>query len=109
MINELSLLLESASFSVYGWLITALFLLLFEVLNPGLFFFLSFSAGSFFSAVTAWNEFPLVVQCLTFIVVSLITFFVLRWYFKPQAPSSESRTGVDAHMGKEDKVFANIS
>lgn len=108
-LQTIALFFESASFGGYSWLIIALFCLICEVFNPGLFFFLSFSAGSIGAAVMSWVGFSQTLQCLVFIKTSLITFFFLRWYFSPRTFSFEARTGVEALIGREATVLETIS
>lgn len=80
----------------YAWLIAALLLLLLEVGTPGLFYFLSFSAGAFGAAIVAFLGVNLQWQCITTICVALLVFFVLRHYFTPRAAKEAKTTNFDA-------------
>src|SRR5690349_17667055 len=74
MIDTIITFLDSTSFVFYGWLIASLLCLLFELMMPGLFFFISFAAGCCGGAAAFLYDLPFTAQCASFLVLSGIVF-----------------------------------
>jgi len=95
------------SYAGYAWLIVALLLLLSEIGTPGLFYFLSFSVGACGAAVVAFLGANIYLQCLTAVVLAVLTFFVMRIYIKPHI-NQKHKTNLDALMRQEAIVIEVI-
>ncbi len=91
----------------YAWLVAALLLLLSEIGAPGLFYFLSFSAGATGASMAAFLGADIYIQCLVGLAVAAITFFVMRVYVKPSTKPSH-KTNLDALMHQEAVVIEPI-
>jgi membrane protein implicated in regulation of membrane protease activity len=92
----------------FFWLIVGIILLLLEIGTPGLFFFISLAAGAFFAALCAFLNFSLEVQCVTAATISLVTFWILRWYVTKKFNHSH-KTNTDALIGKEAIIIIQIT
>lgn len=91
----------------YAWLIAALLLLLSEIGTPGLFFFLSFSAGACGAAAAAFLGACIYGQCAVALVLAVATFFIMRAYAKPKVKPPH-KTNLDALMHQEAVVIYPI-
>lgn len=90
------------------WLVIALLFLLFELGNPGLFFFLSFFFGALIAGITSLFLPDAVIQALLFLVASGTSFVALRyWLKKENAPVH--KTNVYALEGKRGIVIQTIT
>jgi inner membrane protein len=91
----------------YAWLIAGLVLLLLEIGTPGLFVFISLSLGAFAAAVSAFLRFPVEIQCMVTVVVSLLAFWVTRMYVAKRV-KIEHKTNTDALIGQQAVVIMPI-
>ena len=84
------------TYLLYYWLILALIFLIFEMINPGLFLFLSVSMGSVGAFVSGLFNVPLQQQLSIFFASFVITFIVLtvwlRQFQKHSIPKSPKRS-----------------
>jgi membrane protein implicated in regulation of membrane protease activity len=87
----------------YFWFVTALVFLFLELNTPGLFFFISFAIGSFAATVASHLGLSIVAQCLTALVVMIISFLMLQKFLKHKNLSEvlhlSSETNIDALVG----------
>ena len=92
------------------WLIVAFLFLLLEIGSPGLFFFISFFCGSLFAAVAACMLCSLVVQMSIFLIGTLVSVWVLRYFVVPCLGRCRphERTNVYALIGKQGVVIQII-
>jgi membrane protein implicated in regulation of membrane protease activity len=91
----------------FVWFIVVLLLLLLEVGTPGLFYFLSFSAGAMGAAIAAFCGIDIYFQCLCGLLVAIFAFLVMRVYVKPRM-KSKHKTNTDALMHQEAVVIFPI-
>lgn len=91
----------------YAWLVAALLLLLSEIGTPGLFYFLSFSAGACGASMAAFLGANIYLQCIIGLAVAVVTFIIMRFYLKPQ-PKAKHKTNIDALMHQEAVVVEPI-
>lgn len=82
------------------WIFISLAFLIAELGHPGAYFFLSFSIGSFVSFLYSIWCVDTTVQTIFFFVSSIIGFFLLQTFVKVTQPK-ETKTGVDALIGKK--------
>jgi membrane protein implicated in regulation of membrane protease activity len=86
------------------WLLVGILFLFAEVSTPGLFFFVAFAIGSFAAALLFFIGFSFVTQCLIGLVVSVISFLIIRILLKKYNFSDvtygDSRTNINALIGK---------
>ena len=95
---------------LFIWLILSVFFLIFEIGHPGLFFFLSFSFGSFFTALTTLFLTSTQQQLYCFTITTLITFFILKKYSKNlQKEKPFTSNNISALLGKEALVIKQIT
>ncbi len=93
-----------------GWLIFALCCTGFELLIPGLFFFLSFAIGSLVASIAAWLELSFGIQVGFFAGATLIAcLFLWLWARVATYQPHQYRSAVDALPGKKGTVIALIS
>ena len=94
---------------VIGWLLFGLVCTSFELIFPGLFFFLSFAIGSVVASGTAWLEFSFGMQAGFFAIAALIAcVFLWLWARVATYQPHEYRSAVDALPGKKGIVIATI-
>ncbi len=90
------------------WTVLGLFLLMFELGHPGLFLFVSFFLGALSAACAGLYGLSFLVQCLFFLLGSIVAFFFLRrWLLREQKHGY--RSNVYALQGKEAVIVTPIS
>ena len=99
--------LPNSSIHGFVWVVAALLLLLLEVVAPGLFYFLSFSAGAMGAAIAAFCGIDIYFQCLCGLLVAILAFWIMRMYVKPRM-KSKHKTNTDALMHQEAVVILPI-
>ncbi len=93
---------------IMTWCVLGGLFLLVELLSPGLFYFFSPALGAFSAAIAAYYQCGEMVQLITCIGVSVITFIFLHCVVKKiQRPSKETMLNVYALIGKRGMVIAN--
>ena len=98
----------SSTWLIYFWLILAIVFLFIEITTPGLFFFIAFSVGCCFSAILAYLQTTFMIQCILGLVVTLISFFILRHFFSAKVSGENIETNVDALVGQKGVVIKTI-
>ncbi len=93
----------------YVWLILFLVFLGIEMLTPGVFFFLCFSAGSVFAMAAALLGFSYQTAVILFCAVSVISIFFIRPLLKKYMDKRKINTNVDSLIGIKTKVLEDIS
>jgi membrane protein implicated in regulation of membrane protease activity len=93
---------------IIAWLIVALIFILLEIGHPGLFLFLSFSAGALVSAGISALGSDLMPQIIGFFVSTVAAFFILTTWVKKTSPHTP-KTNVYALQGKKGIVIAEIN
>jgi membrane protein implicated in regulation of membrane protease activity len=91
----------------FVWFVVVLLLLLLEVGTPGLFYFLSFSAGAMGAAIAAFCGINIYCQCLYGLLVTIFAFLVMRMYVKPRM-NKKYKTNIDAIMHQEAVIILPI-
>lgn len=95
----------------YIWLIGALILGAIELISPGLFFYLSFSAGCVVTAIASIWLPDMSTQLNTFFASSLAAFLLLNYWVKSRQaafiPAAE--TNMDALKGKTAYISAELT
>ncbi|MFA5074645.1 MAG: NfeD family protein [Candidatus Babeliales bacterium] len=99
--------LFSPEYQGYFWLVIAIIFLLAEIGTPGLFVFINFSIGAVFAGVLAFLGFSLKTQCITGLVISIVSFFIFRHLFVKRF-KDKIETNVDALIGKHAVVIKKI-
>lgn len=88
----------------YAWLAAGLVFLILEMGHPGLFFWLSFSLGSFIAAGLTWYQFSWYFVLLGFLLGSVLAIISLKLFVKKvaheQPEGHHTRTNTDALIGK---------
>jgi len=93
----------------FVWLSSAIFLLILEIGTPGLFYFISFAIGCALASLGAFIGVSFVVQCVTCLITSIVSFFLLRHYLiNSKKFVSRARTNTDALIGLRVVVTATI-
>jgi len=82
------------------WIFISLAFLIAELGHPGAYFFLSFSIGSFVSFLYSIWCVDTIEQIILFFVSSMLGFILLQTFVKIAQPK-ETKTGVDALIGKK--------
>lgn len=100
--------LHASILAGYSWLAVGLFFVLAEIGTPGLFYFLSFAFGSFCGACIAFLGYSIYTQCLSAIVISLISFALLRRYVSPLG-KTKHKTNIDALVNQKALVIQTIN
>jgi len=91
------------------WGIVIIFCMALELSSPGYFFFLSFSVGGLAAGLMAWFELAPVLQGGTFVLVSAITFVLLKNYVQRIERISPLKTNVYALQGKRGIIVEEIT
>lgn len=95
--------------SVYFWLSVSLLFMVFELGNPGLFYFLSFSLGAFITACASGAcDMGYVSQIIIFLLGTLVSIGVLRRWLHSKMFAKPVHTNVDALIGKQAVVIVTI-
>ena len=89
------------------WMIIAFVSMMFEMGAPGLFFFLSFACAAFITACISLIYVEPVVQGVTFIVSTVLSFAVLRYWVK-SGEHKKNSTNVYALQGKSARVISAV-
>lgn len=97
--------------SIIGWLwfIVGLGFLAFELSTPGLFFFVAFAIGSFGAGIAAFLAQSLSIQCLSGLVLGIVSFYMLRKLCVFQDARMMAKTNSDALIGKKGVVIREMS
>ena len=66
---------------MYGWFSVAVLFLLLELSTTGLLFFFPFTVGGIISGLFAMFNYGIIVQSVIFLVISIISFVLMRYYF----------------------------
>ncbi len=93
---------------MYVWLSAGVFFLLLELLATGLLFFFPFTFGCVIAGGAAYYGFSIITQCVLFLVLSAISFFVLQYYFGKGGQFSSVPTNTDALINKIGVVTKTI-
>ena len=84
---------------IITWLVAGFTLLLLELSSPGLFLFLSFAAGCFCAALTAWLSYDLTLQWIMFFIGLIASFVLLKTLAKKNPRSHSIKTNTDGLIG----------
>ncbi len=95
------------SVQMYGWFSVAVLFLLLEMLTPGLLFFFPFTVGGVIAGLLAMFAFGMIAQCVVFLVASIISFALMRYYFVTKK-SSGIATNMDALVNQVGVVTKTI-
>jgi len=90
------------------WSFLFLAAVVFELISPGLFFFLSFACGCIAAAGVNFFSFSMATQLTVFTVVSLISLILLRKFVLQSLKGTLHPTNVDALIGKKGTVVEEI-
>lgn len=94
------------------WLLFAVIFLLLELGHPGLFFFLSFSIGSFLALAATLLEFSFFYQLVTMLGGTLLAVGVLHYFLrktKQLNAAHEPKTNMFALQGKMGVALTDIT
>lgn len=91
----------------FAWMIVALVCMMLEMGAPGLFFFLSFSCAALVTACVSLIYIEPVVQGITFIASTVLSFAVLRYVVK-KGEHKKIQTNVYALQGKQARVISAV-
>ncbi|OEG71187.1 hypothetical protein ATZ36_16135 [Candidatus Endomicrobiellum trichonymphae] len=92
------------------WLIIATVLIIFEILTSSVFFFTCLSAGSVFAAAVAYFNISSWIEFAIFIVVSILSLYLIRPIFKKMMSKSETvNSNIDALIGATAIVAEKIT
>ena len=91
----------------YWWILVGLYFLLIEIGTPGLFFFISFSVGAFGASCVAFLSYNFTLQCATILILSILTFLVIKKYFANNGHQKLS-TNIDALVGGSGIIIQTI-
>jgi membrane protein implicated in regulation of membrane protease activity len=82
------------------WLIIAAVLIIFEILTSSVFFFICLAAGSVFAAAASYFNISSWIEFVIFIVVSILSLYLIRPIFKRMISKSETvNSNIDALIG----------
>jgi membrane protein implicated in regulation of membrane protease activity len=95
----------------YFWGVIAIFFLILEMGNPGLFFFLSFFCGGLGATTATFFVESIIMQTVVFFVTTVCSLVLLRYYVMPHVGKDHSheRTNVYALQGKRGFVVHTIT
>lgn len=89
------------------WLLLSFCFLLFEMGNPGLFFFLSFSFSSIINSLCSFFIADYAIQTIIFVINSIIIMAILKKFLSSMY--KQSPTNVDALKGRHVPVCDGIT
>jgi membrane protein implicated in regulation of membrane protease activity len=92
------------------WLIIAAILIIFEILIPSFFFFTCLAVGSVFAAAAAYFNISSWIEFVVFIVVSILSLYLIRPIFKKMMSKSETvNSNIDALIGTTAVVTERVT
>ena len=92
------------------WLVVAVLCLMFEMGNPGLFYFLSFCFGALGAGLASMVSDSIVTQVITFLIVTILGLGILKyWVRKKMHTIAHNHTNMDALVGKQGLVIQTIT
>ena len=92
----------------FFWFVTALFFLLFELGNPGLFYFISFSCGSFAAFFASLCELTIFDQIVFFFIVSACALWMMKRWVRDYGNRGHYQSNVYALRGKRGVVVTPL-
>lgn len=92
----------------YLWLIVAGLFLILELGSPGLFYFLAFACGAALSGLLSMYVPSVIVQCLAFLVASIVALFILKVFVHREHATKKTHTNMYALQGKRGFVVVAI-
>jgi membrane protein implicated in regulation of membrane protease activity len=95
--------------SMVYWLTAVFMCIIFEMGHPSLFFFLSFSLGAFMAALSTLATEVVIIQGIVFVVGSLLSLGVLRWWATHTVQRNHYRSNMDGLIGKKALVVQVIN
>ena len=95
--------------SLTWWLILFVVSVLLELSSPGLFFFVSFSLGAAAAAGVSLLDLGMGIEFTVFLLVSAISFVLLRQYVKGLSKDTLHKTNVYALLGKKGIITEQVS
>lgn len=90
------------------WIIIFFISIIFELISPGFFFFLSFAIGAITAGAVSLFTFDLVLQISIFLFSSLLSFFLLKSWVQKKLHKSIHKTNIDALLGAYGFVIEEI-
>lgn len=90
------------------WCFLFLAAVLFELLSPGFFFFLSFACGCIAAACANFFSMSMSIQLSFFAVISLVSLILLKKFVSQSLNRSSHATNTDALIGKKGTVLEDI-
>jgi membrane protein implicated in regulation of membrane protease activity len=92
------------------WLIIAVVLIIFEILISSVFFFTCLAVGSVFAAAAAYFNISSWIEFVIFIVVSILSLYLIRPIFKKMMSKSETvNSNIDALIGASAVVTEKVT
>lgn len=91
------------------WIMTAIMLLVIEILTPGAFFFACLSIGAFFAGLTTLWTVQGWVSWIVFITVSIMSIYTIRPFAKRLFHLNPRKSNVDALLGQKAYVTQEIN
>ena len=92
------------------WLIIAAVLIIFEILTSSVFFFICLATGSVFAAVAAYFNISSWIEFIIFIVVSILSLYLIRPIFKRMMSKYETvNSNIDVLIGAAAVVTEKIT
>lgn len=97
--------------NLYAWLVAALVFLILEMGHPGLFFWLSFSIGSFVAAGLTWYGYSWYLVLGSFLVLSFVAIGLLKYFVGSLIKHNGAHhlTNTDALIGQIGTVTVAIT
>jgi membrane protein implicated in regulation of membrane protease activity len=93
-----------------AWLVIAAILVIFEILISSVFFFTCLAVGSVFAAAVAYFNISSWIEFVVFIVVSILSLYLIRPIFKKMMSKSETvNSNIDALIGATAIVIEKVT
>ncbi len=90
------------------WLIIAILFFIIEVLTPGVFLYSCFSIGAIIAAVVSLFSKSLILQCIIFVVVSILSIYFLKPLLMKLLIPLTIKSNVDKIVGQTGVVVERI-
>jgi len=90
------------------WVIIGFIFCIGEMLTPGMFFQLIFGIAAFITAVLSYYHVPVHWQWISFLLLSVLLFIILRKNIRFTSDKSSLQSNSDSLIGKEVKVKQTI-
>ena len=95
--------------TMYLWFAVAVFLFIFEILTPGVFFFACLGVGAAVAGISFWLSGSNILSLVVFVVVSLASIYFVKPALKKYLKAHKKMSNIDGLIGRKTLVVEKIT